>query len=95
MKPSRYNSSPDRIHQAVKEVVRIGLESQLREPILEAVEEAGGEPGYQSTNERTQDETAIPKKSQITMIVQGLAVFIVMFVTLYVILQKLTSGENQ
>lgn len=96
MTPDRNNSRRELIHQVVKEAVHVGLESQLREPILEAVEEAAGEPVYQSNNERIQDETADPKeKSWITMAIQGLIVFIVIFVTLYVILRKLTSGENQ
>lgn len=96
MTPDCNNSRRELIHRVVKETVHVGLESQLRKPILEAVEEADGEPVYQSNNGRIQDGTADPKeKSWITMAIQGLIVFLVMFVTLYVILRKLTDGENQ
>ncbi|ELY45559.1 hypothetical protein [Natronorubrum tibetense] len=93
----------DLIQLFVSEAVRAGLETPLRDPILEAVGETIGEP----LDERRDDEpTADDKltvdeesdtgdKSRLTMAVQGLLVFIVMFAVLYVAFRHLLGDEAE
>ncbi len=74
-------------HQLVNEAVGAAMESSFREPILEAVEDAGDVSVQGSESENT-------TSSSLTKALQGLAVFVVMFVVLYVLLRRLTDdGE--
>ncbi|MFP8957535.1 hypothetical protein ACLI4Y_12455 [Natrialbaceae archaeon A-CW3] len=80
----------DLVQLLVTEAVKAGMESPLRDPILDAVEETTGDV-IEATNE---DEAAgAREKSRLTKVVQGGTVFIVMFVVLYVTLRRLTSDE--
>lgn len=89
----------DPVQLLTKEAVKAGLESPLRESILEAIEEADssavemaseGEP-VESVNEDNIPERT--EKSRLTKVIQGGIVFIVMFIVLYVTLRRLTSDE--
>ncbi|MCU4752525.1 hypothetical protein OB919_11075 [Halobacteria archaeon AArc-curdl1] len=92
----------DLVQLLVTEAVKVGMESPLRGPILDAIEESTGETlepiegmtgeGLDATN---QDDTSGTKeKSRLTKVVQGGTGFIVMFVVLYVTLRRLTSDES-
>lgn len=84
----------DVIQLLVTEVVKAGLESPLRDPILEAVEVTIDEGSDTTVENRDEDEpTATKEKSRVTKAIQGGIVFIVMFVILYVTLRRLTSEE--
>lgn len=73
--------------QVVKETIGVAMESPLREPILEAVEEAGeaSTAGEAPTDSGT---------GRFTRGLQGLAVFVVTFAVMYVTLRRLT-GERE
>ncbi|WP_418282115.1 hypothetical protein [Halorubrum sp. DTA98] len=82
----------DREHDFVqlltKEAVKAGLESPLRDSILEAVEEEASS----AVETASEDDTSETKeKSRLIKVIQGGTVFIVMFVVLYVMLRRLTS----
>ncbi|SDJ61309.1 hypothetical protein [Natronorubrum texcoconense] len=99
----------DLIQLFVSEAVRAGLETPLRDPILEAVDEtigeslderrddeatAGDEPI--ADDEPTADEKAeTGAKSRLTMVAQGLLVFVVLFAVLYVAFRYLLGGEPE
>jgi hypothetical protein len=74
----------------VTEAVKAGMESPLRDPILEAVEATTGE-ALEATSE--DDASGSREKSRLTKVTQGGTVFIVMFVVLYVTLRRFTSDE--
>lgn len=83
----------DSIQWLIKELVSAGMESPLRDAILAAVEETTDEAETTSSEEQTtEDETG--EKSRIIKAVQGLTVFVVMFIGLYVFLKWLTR-ENE
>jgi hypothetical protein len=71
----------------VTEAVKAGMESSLRDPILEAMT---GE-ALEATSE--DDASGSREKSRLTKVTQGGTVFIVMFVVLYVTLRRFTSDE--
>ena len=95
--PNKIDLEHDLVQLLTKEAVKAGLESSLREPILEAVEERTSE----SVEAVSKDDTAeasggndVPQakqKSRLSKVIQGGTVFIVMFVVLYVTLRRLTS----
>lgn len=80
----------DLVQLLVMEAVKVGMESPLRDPILEAVEETTGE-SLEATNE--DDTSGTKEKSRLTKVVQGGTVFVVMFVVLYVTLRRLIGDE--
>lgn len=80
----------DLVQFLVMEAVKVGMESPLRDPILEAVEETTGE-SLEATNE--DDTSGTKEKSRLTKVVQGGTVFVVMFVVLYVTLRRLIGDE--
>lgn len=73
------------VRQVTREAVHVGMNSPLRETILEAVDEAEGV------------ETATPdEKSTATKVIQGAVVFAIMFAVLYLTLRYLSaSGESE
>lgn len=82
----------DFLHLVVHELVSVALETPLREPILTAVLEQEGQ-------ELTHSEPELPPTdegddSRLTTAVQGLIVFVVMFLVLYITLRHLTKGET-
>ena len=90
------------VQRIVEEAVRAGLESPLREPILEAVEGTTGgsveepsrEPVEPADEERPEvDATGDGEKRRTTKAIQGLVVFVTMFVVLYITLRRLTDDE--
>lgn len=81
----------DLVQFLVMEAVKVGMESPLRDPILEAVEETTGE-SLEATNE--DDTSGTKEKSRLTKVVQGGTVFVVMFVVLYVTLRRLIGDER-
>lgn len=81
----------DLVQLLVMEAVKVGMESPLRDPILEAVEETTGE-SLEATNE--DDTSGTKEKSRLTKVVQGGTVFVVMFVVLYVTLRRLIGNES-
>lgn len=91
----------DLVQLLTKEAVKAGLESSLREPILEAVEERTSESIEATSDEDTaeasnrNDVPQAKEKSHLSKVVQGGAVFIVMFVVLYVTLRRLTGNEAE
>jgi len=97
------NLENDVVQLLVTEAVRTGLETPLREPILEAVEGTGDEFSDESTavpsEAQPTDGTAADTsdtggKSRLTMALQGLAVFVVLFVALYVTLRFLMGDDE-
>ena len=82
------------VQQLVEVAVRAAMESPLREPILEAVEETTGEPVEAADEERLgADGTEDGEKSRTTKAIQGLLVFVSMFIVLYITLRRLTDDE--
>jgi hypothetical protein len=81
----------DLVQLLVTEAVKVGMESPLRDPILEAVEETTGEV-LEATSE--DDTSGAKEKSRLTKVVQGGTVFVVMFVVLYLTLRRFTSDES-
>ena len=82
------------VQRLVEEAVRAGMESPLREPILEAVEGTTGEPAEPADEERPGvDATGDGEKSRTTKAIQGLVVFVTMFVVLYITLRRFTDDE--
>ena len=73
--------------QVVKETVTAAMESPLREPILDAMEESGAV-------KREEPEPEEPGSSRAKKAIQGLTVFAVMFGVGYFVLRKLTGGEE-
>lgn len=87
----------DLLQLLVSEAVRPGLETPLRDPILEAVAETTGDPpeARRDDTEPTAEEgTGSGGKSRLTMVGQGLTVFGAMFAVLYVALSYLLDGES-
>ena len=94
----------DLVRLLTKEAVTAGLESALREPILEAVEATTGETIEAPTEEAVESSTdevtgrdgtsAEREKSRLTKVIQGGIVFVVMFVVLYGTLRRLTGDET-
>lgn len=73
--------------QVVKETVTAAMQSPLRDPILEALEESG-------EVRQTEKEPEAPGSSRLKKAVQGLTVFAVTFGLGYFALRKLTGdGE--
>jgi hypothetical protein len=104
MTPATDESKLEResVQWLAREAVKAGLESPLRESILEAVEERTDE---EETTPRDGEETAPEgekgdeddepgEKGRLTKAVQGLVAFVVMFVLLYTILRRLTDDED-
>ena len=80
----------DSVQRLTKEAVKAALESPLREPILEAVEDRTGS----AIEPPAENGTVEPEeKSHTTKAIQGGIVFVVMFVVLYVTLRRLTGDE--
>lgn len=80
--------------QLVHEAVRFGMETSFRDPILEAVADAGAiDRRKPSTGDDHSSEGA--DSSRAGTVLQGLAVFVVMFVVLYVALRKLTAESGE
>lgn len=94
----------ERIQKIVQNAVTVAMESPLREPILEAVEESTGAATERAGDEPTADgepdatagdaETGADGKSRLVKLVQGAVVFAVMFVVLYVVFSRLTADET-
>lgn len=88
----------DLVQWIVEEAVRMAMATPLREPILAAVEGSTDESvdavADRSTGDDHQD-TAAQGKSRVTTAAQGLVVFAVIFVTLYVLLKRLTGGGEE
>lgn len=87
------------VQDAVRDVVRVGLLSPLRDPILEAVEDVTGEPVAPTDEEGAADEGTADSsdsggKSALTKAVQGLIVFVVMFSVLYLTFQRFTGDDS-
>ncbi|MCU4744658.1 hypothetical protein OB955_20425 [Halobacteria archaeon AArc-m2/3/4] len=84
----------DLVQLLVTEAVIVGMESPLRDPILEAVEETTGE-SLEAIEETTNEggTSGTKEKSRLTKVVQGGTVFVVMFAVLYLTLRRLTSDE--
>ena len=98
---NKINAEHDLVQLLTKEAVKVGLESSLREPILEAVEERTSESIEATSEEDTaeanngNDVPQAKQKSRFTKVIQGGTVFIVMFVVLYVTLRRLTGDEAE
>lgn len=99
------------VQQLVKEAVRMGIQTPLREPILEAVEQttdeapltdasdaktdaSDAETDDHEVSDTTDVEPTEGGKSTTTTVAQGIAVFVTMFVVLYVTLRYLTGGDD-
>lgn len=80
----------DLVQLLVTEAVKVAMESPLRDPILDAVEETTG---YDLEATSEDEGSGTREKNRFTKVVQGGTVFIVMFVVLYVTLRRLTSDE--
>jgi len=86
----------------VREAVKAGMESPLRDSILEAVDETTDEEettpheeeGTAPEGENEDDDDEAGEKSRLTKAVQGLVVFVVTFVLLYTTLRRLTDDED-
>ncbi|WP_440771612.1 hypothetical protein [Natronorubrum sp. DTA28] len=97
----------DLIQLLVSEAVRAGLETPLRDPILEAVDETVPLDERRDDGSTTDDEVTVSNeptadeepdtggKSRLTMAVQGLTVFVVLFVVLYVAFRYLLGDEAE
>ncbi|UTF52288.1 hypothetical protein [Natronosalvus rutilus] len=81
----------DLVQMLVTEAVKAGMESPLRDPILNAVEESTGE-SLKATSEA--DTSGTEEKSRLTRVLQGGTVFIVLFAVLYITLRRVTSDES-
>lgn len=77
------------VQYAVREVVKMGLESPLREAILQAVDDVSDEQIEVPTAEPSGEQ----EKGTLTMVLQGGVVFAVMFVVLYSTLRRIL-GED-
>lgn len=86
----KFELENDLVQLLVREAVKVGMESPLRDPILDAVEDTTGDP-LEATSEG--DASTSMEKSRLTKVVQGGTVFVVMFVVLYVTLRRLTGDE--
>ena len=83
------------VQQLVEMAVRVGMESPLREPILEAVEGTTGEPVEPDEDELPEADTSRDgEKRRTTKAIQGLVVFVTMFVVLYITLRRFTDDEE-
>ena len=71
------------VKQVTKEVVHVGLNSPLRETILDAIEEADG------VETLTTSEPSTAKKAM-----QGAIVFVVMFTVLYLVMRRVTASDE-
>ncbi|WP_331233844.1 hypothetical protein [Natronorarus salvus] len=81
----------------VREAVKAGMESPLRDSILEAVDETTEEEEttpHEEEERPTGGEDEPGEKDRLTKVVQGLVVFVVMFVILYTTLRRLTDDED-
>ncbi len=84
------------VHQLVEEAVRAGMESPLREPILEAVDGTTEAPVEAADEEPPgADEPEVGEKSRTSKAIQGLVVFVTMFVVLYITLRRFTDDEER
>ncbi|WP_440764465.1 hypothetical protein [Natronorubrum sp. DTA7] len=89
------------VQRLALEAVRAGLETPLREPILEAIDETTAEPLYERRDDDStaDDESAVDavsdtgSKSRLRMAAQGLIVFAVLFVVLYVAFRVLLGAD--
>lgn len=94
--PRELDLEHDVVQWLVREAVRAGMESPLREPILAAVEETTDEAETASGEDSsTEDEAGeAGGKSRAIKAIQGLAVFVVMFVVMYASLKRLTGDDE-
>lgn len=99
--PENIDLDHNLVQLLTKEAVKAGLESPLRESILEAIEETDsnaveraseGESVAPANEDDTPERT---EKSCLTKAIQGGIVFIVVFVVLYVTLRRLTGDETE
>lgn len=92
--PRERDFEHDVIQCLVKEAMRAGMESPLRDAILAAVEETTDEAETASSEELSTKDGESQKKSRIIKAIQALTVFVVMFVVLYVLLKWMTSKDE-
>lgn len=90
------NLEHEAIQWLTQEIVRAGMETPLRAAILAAVEETLPEAESVSSGELSiKEETKKTReKSRTIKAIQGLTVFVVMFVVLYGTLKWLTSTDE-
>lgn len=98
------NLEDELVQLIVRELVEAGLDSPLRETIIEAVEGEVDRPSEligdrhkdsdQESDKTIEEPTAEPEHSHLTKLVQGGTVFVIMFVILYFIFRQLTRDNN-
>ena len=93
MNPALEKIDPENelVQLLVTETVKAGMESPLRDPILDAVEETTGK-DFEATGE--DEASGTREKPRFSKVVQGGTVFVVMFVVLYVTLRRLTGDDS-
>lgn len=87
------------VQDVVRDVVRVGLISPLRDPILEAVEGVTGQPVAPADSDVADDEQADDEESEtggrgsIARGVRGLLVFAVLATVMYLVLQRFAGDD--